>query len=434
MNHHESGQAAPLARVPFVGCSSDGQTGPESAPKGVDKALQIDASAAQKLAYYKDEHTLGILAPRGWYCYGTYGSSGSTLFVTPQPIKTTDLFSTTWGITGPGIQLHEGNGETSGRFEVAQFIARVFPAQKVFVQHVIKEGLMPGSAFPLGPFPNDKLIYKSDRIVEYQTPPHSEGLGTMSRLQASDYPVNGVAILQDQAPPDLLFLAVRLPPDIRYLTSHIIQHLENQGKEEATRKETAQKQEAVRKEGEQYTRSQSGSTEYNNGFVGSNGLLAHDINGFSLDMTVEQVAAVAHRPLSPLGGGQYKVTVDGIDYDFGFSVLGHLFRIDSKQPLGHFIPDGAFAATLTNKLSKKFGPPQSNQLPGGPAFWTFLEAYTTNGERLNREAESLSVMLGAGYGEPVSLEMKLMDFRIMRRDIEKLNSTPRSRAQSGIKF
>lgn len=165
-----------------------------------------------------------------------------------------------------------------------------------------------------------------------------------------------------------------------------------------------------------------------------NGLLAHDINGFSLDMTVEQVVALAHRPLSPLGGGDYKVTVDGIEYGFGFSVLGHLFRIDSKQPLGHFIPDGAFATTLTNKLSKKFGPPQSNQLPRGPAFWSFLEAYTSNGERLNRETESLSVMLGAGYGEPVSLEMKLMDFRIMRRDIEKLNAAPRSRAQSGVKF
>ena len=429
-----SGQEVPVVRVPFVGCSADGQTGPVPAPKGINKVVQIDASAAQKLAYYKDQYTLGVLAPRGWYCFGMYGSSGSTLFVTPQPIKTNDLFSTTWKIIGPGIQVREGNGETSGRFEVAQFIARVFPAERAFVQHVIKEGLMPASAFPLGPFPNDKLAYKSDWMVEYQTPPHSEGLGTMSRLQASDYPVRGVAILKGQMPPDLLFLAVRLPPDISDLTSYIIQDLEKQGKEEATRKETAQKQDAVRKEGEQYTKSQSGSTEYKNGFVGSNGLLAHDINGFSLDMTVEQVAAVAHRPLSPLGGGDYKVTVEGIEYGFGFSVLGHLFRIDSKQPLGHFIPDGDFAATLTNKLSKKFGPPQSNQLPGGPAFWTFLEAYTTNGETLNRETESLSVMLGAGYGEPVSLEMKLMDFRIMRRDIEKLNTNPRSHAQSGIKF
>jgi hypothetical protein len=166
-----------------------------------------------------------------------------------------------------------------------------------------------------------------------------------------------------------------------------------------------------------------------------NGLLSHDINGFSLDMTVQQVAVVAHEPLSSLGGGQYQVNVDGIDYNFGFSVLGHLFRIDSKQQLGHFIPDGAFAATLTNKLSKKFGPPQLNQLPGGPASWEFLEVYTNpNGQSVNRTTESLSAMLGGGWGQPISLEMKLIDFRIMRRDIAKLNATPRSRAQSDVKF
>ncbi len=165
------------------------------------------------------------------------------------------------------------------------------------------------------------------------------------------------------------------------------------------------------------------------------GLLAHDINGFALDMTVQEVTTAAHRPLIPLGRGQYQVKVDGVDYDFGFSVLGHLFRIDSKQELGRFIPDGAFGATLTNQLSNKFGPPQTNQLPGGPAFWSFLEEYTdANGQKLNRETESLSAMLGGGYGQPVSLEMKLMDFRIVRRDLARANAAPRSRAQGDVKF
>jgi len=152
-------------------------------------------------------------------------------------------------------------------------------------------------------------------------------------------------------------------------------------------------------------------------------------------MTVQEVTAVAHRPLIPLGRGQYQVKMDGIDYDFGFSVLGHLFRIDSKQELGRFIPDRAFAATLTDKLSKKFGPPQTNQLPGGPALWSFLEEYTdAYGQRLNRGTESLSAMLDGGYGQPVSLEMKLMDFRIMRRDLDKANAGPKSRAEQGAKF
>jgi hypothetical protein len=62
-------------------------------------------------------------------------------------------------------------------------------------------------------------------------------------------------------------------------------------------------------------------------------LLVHDINGFALDMTVEQVKAVANRPLHPIGGGQAKSNSDGIEYDLGFSVLGHLYRIDSEQTL-----------------------------------------------------------------------------------------------------
>jgi hypothetical protein len=220
------GYEAPVVRVPFVGCSSDGQVGPVAAPKGAEKLVGIDAGAAQKLAYYKAENSPGVLAPRGWYCFGTYGSGSSSLLVTPQPIKTDKLLSaTSGGITGPAISVSETNGGTSGRFAVAGLIARVFPARKTFVQSVIKEGLVPASEFPFGPYPNDKLIFQSDRIVEYQTPPHSEGLGAMGWFKTSDYPTNGVAILQGEVP-DLLFLAVRLPPDLNDLASHIIRQAE----------------------------------------------------------------------------------------------------------------------------------------------------------------------------------------------------------------
>jgi hypothetical protein len=88
---------------------------------------------------------------------------------------------------------------------------------------------MPASIFPFGPYPTDKLISQSDRIVEYETPPHSMGLGTMSRLQTSDYPIDGVAILIGQAP-DLVFLAVRLTPDMTDLTSQIIQQIERENR------------------------------------------------------------------------------------------------------------------------------------------------------------------------------------------------------------
>jgi hypothetical protein len=216
----------PVVHVPFLGCASDGQVGPLAAPKGIEKVVQVDARAAQRLAYYRAEYPPGVLAPQGWYCFGVYGSNGSIVFVSPQPIKTADLFSTTSvGFTGPAIQGSYRNGDTSGRFEVAQVMARVFPAQKAFVQRVIDEGIEPASDFPFGPFPKDKLILQSDRIVEYQTPPHSEGLGTLSRLRANDLPINGVEILQGDTP-NLVSIRVRLPPDMIDLTSPIIHQSE----------------------------------------------------------------------------------------------------------------------------------------------------------------------------------------------------------------
>lgn len=235
MSPEPRGEKAVAVHVPFVGCSSDGQTGPVPAPKGPERIVPIDASAAQRLAYFEAAHS-GVLAPRGWYCFGTYGSSGSNLFVTPQPIRRDDLFSTTRRrFTGPAIQFSAIEGDTSGRFAAARIIARVFPAQKAFVQSVIEEGIEPASGFPFGPYPKDKLIYKGDRIVEYQTPPHSEGLGAASWLQANDYPISGVAVLVGETP-DVLILHVRLPPDMSHLTSHIIQQFERDNRESPSEK------------------------------------------------------------------------------------------------------------------------------------------------------------------------------------------------------
>jgi hypothetical protein len=156
------------------------------------------------------------------------------------------------------------------------------------------------------------------------------------------------------------------------------------------------------------------------GHAQNNGLLAHDLNGFALDMTVAQIEALANKPLVPLDGGRYQADVDGIDYIFGFSALKHLYRIDSKQQLGNFVPNAAFADVLTGRLEKKFGPPQVNQLPAGPAFWRYTEDYAdSNGHTASRETESLFVLLSGGKGEPVSVEMQLTDLRIQRRDQEK---------------
>jgi hypothetical protein len=78
---------------------------------------------------------------------------------------------------------------------------------------------------PFGPYPNDKLLYKSNEIVEYQTPAGRDGLGTKSRLPKNSDPISGVAILAG-ADTDLFQLSSRLPPNLAGLTPTIIRQVE----------------------------------------------------------------------------------------------------------------------------------------------------------------------------------------------------------------
>lgn len=214
------------ARVPFVGCPSDGQVGPEEAPTGDARFVPIATEAADRLSYYESAQKLGVLAPRGWYCFGTYGSNGESLYVSPHAISAADLFSTDWrGFVGPVIQISHEYGGTSGRFGVARVIARVFPTHKAFVDRIIKEGIAPEGSFPFGPYPADKLVYKTKEVVEYQTPPQQDGLGTNSRLKKNETPISGVAILRERTP-NLVLLAVRLSPDLADLAQMIIRQVE----------------------------------------------------------------------------------------------------------------------------------------------------------------------------------------------------------------
>ena len=147
----ESTAKGSAVRVPFVGCKSDGQVGPQPAPMGSAKTAWLDTAASRMLAYYKSDSSSGVLAPRGWHGFGGYGTSGSNLTVVPRPMKSFDDLGA--DITGPGIQVHSISAEMSGRFEVARVIARVFPTQRAFTESIIKEGSRPESDFPFGNAP-----------------------------------------------------------------------------------------------------------------------------------------------------------------------------------------------------------------------------------------------------------------------------------------
>lgn len=214
-----SAQQAPL-QVPLVGCETGGQV-PVETPKASTASLPISPQTAAKLAYYASGNGLGVLAPRGWFCFGTIGSGGDELLVTTDPADSRKHFmSTRPGFRGPVVYLTHRLGGTSGRFSVAEVIMRVFPDHKAFAEGVTE--MFPLEKFAVGPYPGDRLTYESKTIVEYTTPAHTDGLGTYARLEKNGRPINGVAILIDQAEPDLLLLSVRLPQDLNDAVSIIV--------------------------------------------------------------------------------------------------------------------------------------------------------------------------------------------------------------------
>jgi hypothetical protein len=219
--------AAVAATVPFVGCAQDGQQGPSPAPSGSPKNVLMSAAAAARLAYYSIGAPNGVLGPRGWSCFGLSGSNGATLYLSPGPIQASDVEATNWAAgAGPAIQVSWLVGDTSGRFQVAQVIARVFPSHQSFVQSVIGEGVEPASSFPQGPVASDKITTKSGVVVEYETPGAAQGLGTsITALTPSADPIDGAAVLTGTTP-DLAFLAARLTADTRDLTPLIVQQFE----------------------------------------------------------------------------------------------------------------------------------------------------------------------------------------------------------------
>jgi hypothetical protein len=181
---------------------------------------------AEQLAYYSTGE-LGVLAPRGWHCFGLYGSSGSGLHVGPTPFGGRQLFADDWtGFHGPAVEVQWRCGGTSGRMTVAEFIAMVFPTKLDFTLEIMRGFDMKPSDFHFGRYPDDQLIYRTPTALRYTTPAWKEGLGTKSWLKANDRPIQGAALLTGEFP-DLLHLAARLPDHQSALAAAILRRFEN---------------------------------------------------------------------------------------------------------------------------------------------------------------------------------------------------------------
>lgn len=216
--------AAQTSTVPFIGCPSNGQGGPVAAPQGPAHRVAVSPDAAARLAWFEARDAPGVLAPRQWHCFGTYGSSGATLYVSSKAVNAQLVLSEEWtGFPGPAIEISRMDGGTSGRIDVAQKVARLFPAHMDFVRQVIAEGIEPASEFPRGPYPDDRLIYRTQTLVDFETPGHRKGLGTASRLEPNGQPIRGFVSLSfrpNEDPYDIS-LEMRLPSNLTTLASPI---------------------------------------------------------------------------------------------------------------------------------------------------------------------------------------------------------------------
>jgi len=160
--------------------------------------------------------------------------------------------------------------------------------------------------------------------------------------------------------------------------------------------------------------------------------IARDINGFQLGADIEEVRA--RTAVTHIAGETYSAFADGIEYEFGLTPLGRVFRIRSVQPLGRFHPDAEFANSLAERLTRKYGTPSTNQLPDGPAFWSLVEPIERpDGQTVPFQTMSVSAMLIEAEGQ-MALELFMLDFRVLWADQQAINAAPSQAAQDRTRF
>jgi hypothetical protein len=215
---------SPTTQVRFVGCQSIGgaDPGPRPAPQhGPESLPKEPAVGAAQIAFYKAVDGPGVFAPRGWHCQTWSGSSGSFIIVTPNvppqiiPRKP---------VTGRGVIAIESYGGTSGRFDVAEVSARLFPVvMGDFVARVKAEAFPAPDFAKIRPYLDDQYIYLNPKLVEFTTPAHEKGIGTGIFVPSTN-PVRGVVSLAagDERETNLLQFELRLSPSDDRLAQALI--------------------------------------------------------------------------------------------------------------------------------------------------------------------------------------------------------------------
>jgi hypothetical protein len=158
--------------------------------------------------------------------------------------------------------------------------------------------------------------------------------------------------------------------------------------------------------------------------------VARDINGYHLGMPIAEARKLAD--LEYIGGDQFEATAEGFQYNFGVTPTGRIYRIQSSQSLGRFSVDRTFLQTLKQKLSAKYGPPLSDY---ADVFrWEIIEDVTMpDGNRGPFRTMWMTAMIG-GQETDRTLDITLIDFRILWTDQASVNRAPRAEAEDRIAF
>lgn len=214
--------AAGNPRVPEILCptTADAESAQVRLPESMAAPGQV--ALAGELVYYRTVHGTGVFGPKGWFCRAWIGSSGDLLLVTPRPQP--PPFFPLPEVNGPAVLLQTTDGTDVGRFHLALVADRLFPLLgQELIERVREEHLVPESSFHAEPYPDDRVQYLSDRLVEYTTAAHRSGLGTDSLLEPSELPIRGVTVLKPETLSNALTeLRLRLPPTLQVVEEAIV--------------------------------------------------------------------------------------------------------------------------------------------------------------------------------------------------------------------
>jgi hypothetical protein len=220
------------AAIPAVGCPQDGPMGPIPPPDlpGSVRVI-IPEESASRLAYYAASDTAGagVVAPRGWGCFGVYGPAGESLTVMPQGSDLPILDRGARTGAGPVVIRDLLVGGTAARSLIARVSARVFPVARKLARPPAEPEAAEPAERAAEPWRMDRMVRLSDVVVGYLTPPESEGLGTIFGPAHGPGPVQGLAFLtgasENLDDPSLVRLAVRLGDVDQGLYPSIAAHL-----------------------------------------------------------------------------------------------------------------------------------------------------------------------------------------------------------------